>query len=253
MRIVSEQSEADIRRKRATDGLVRPLRELAGNLLRVIRGAGKPVELFRQMEACSAAIREYAEAHGHLPPSEVFNQLLDCDAAWHAYRPWIEENRKQFTDRLGDDAEWDSDVAMRRIRNGALQAAASMLLNQIPQHSMGESEIDDGMRWLREAREKESKRYKNVTVEETLEVLDRLRGLRKRAKRTTATKPPDQAAPDLSGQEIRDGTQRALEEGKRGRGRGDRGIYTPDIERRIQEGIRERARRAEAERNKERD
>jgi hypothetical protein len=40
--------------------------------------------------------------------------------------------------------------------------------------------------------------------------------------------------------EIRDATQREVQKGQRGRGRGDPAIYSPDIERRIEEGIRER-------------
>jgi len=65
------------------------------------------------------------------------------------------------------------------------------------------------------------------------------------------TSAPDARAP----QEITDVVRRQYQEGKRRRGRGDPGIYTSDIERRIEEGVRERDQRTEVEvkRDKERD
>jgi hypothetical protein len=46
--------------------------------------------------------------------------------------------------------------------------------------------------------------------------------------------------PPTREEKIRQAAQRTAQEGKRRRGGGDPGIYTPDIERRIEEGIRER-------------
>jgi hypothetical protein len=51
VRIVSDQSEEDMRRRDTRGGLVWPLRELTANLLRIANGAGKAVELMRQLRA----------------------------------------------------------------------------------------------------------------------------------------------------------------------------------------------------------
>jgi hypothetical protein len=65
-----------------------------------------------------------------------------------------------------------------------------------------------------------------------------------------AARPTDQPAENGGAQKIRSAVRREIQEGKRGRGRGDPGIYTADVELRIRDGIRERAKEAEAERIK---
>jgi hypothetical protein len=62
IRIVSEQSEAEIERKPAEGELDWRLRELAANVLRIVRGAGKPYELLRQMQAVIDASVKFQKA-----------------------------------------------------------------------------------------------------------------------------------------------------------------------------------------------
>ena len=87
VRLVSNQSDDDMRRREARDALVWPLRELTANLLRIANGAGKPVALMKQLRACHEALRAYAEAHSNALPSDYdIQQILDCDLAWEEIR-----------------------------------------------------------------------------------------------------------------------------------------------------------------------
>ena len=63
MRLVSDQSEADMRRRETREALVWPLRDLTANLLRITKGAGKPWELMKPARGMSrgiAAVRRSA-------------------------------------------------------------------------------------------------------------------------------------------------------------------------------------------------
>jgi hypothetical protein len=177
MRLVSEQSTADLRRHEAREALLWPLRELAANLLRIAKRGGRPVYLVRQMSDCLAALKEYADAHGALPSEQEIHDILDCGLAWEQHRPWIKERRADIAAAFGrvDNDSWsDREEAMKLIRKGALQVSASMLLDQLPQVSMGESDIHAGIRLLREAQLKA--RATHISNDETLAVLKKLKG-----------------------------------------------------------------------------
>lgn len=76
MRLVSENSEAELARHTAEGQVKWKIRELAADLLRIIRGAGKPYEIMRQMvelsEACSrvAWLAEPARSTNWLPSGD---------------------------------------------------------------------------------------------------------------------------------------------------------------------------------------
>jgi hypothetical protein len=63
LRVVSEQSEANIRKQRIHDQLTRDLRKFAANFHRMTSGSGKPLDLLQQMEKVAASIRAYTDAH----------------------------------------------------------------------------------------------------------------------------------------------------------------------------------------------
>jgi hypothetical protein len=156
MRVVSEQSAEEMRWIAAHTALVPRLRDLAANVLRIVKGAGKPLELLRQMESCSAAIREYGAAHGYVPSYAVMHEILNCEAAWHEYRPWI---KKGSTAAERDLEETERALAIRRIRDASLQVAASMLVDQMTLHTRAEHDIYEGVRMLEEARASRRGRY----------------------------------------------------------------------------------------------
>jgi len=161
MRVVSEQSEQDIRKRKAREALVYPLREFAANLLRVIRGAGRPLELLRQMESCAALLREYSKAHGRQADEQLIHDIFDCEVAENDYRPWIRQNRTE-NDRQRCEADGTAGIARAEhlIRNASLQIIASTLLDQLTQRRFGTRDLGEGLRLLKDAKEK-SRRYYN--------------------------------------------------------------------------------------------
>jgi hypothetical protein len=89
MRVISSQSEAEIRRRETRERLTYPLRELTANLLRITRGAGKSYLLGNQLADCIQAFKDYIDAHGALPSEAEINEILDYEGAWEEARPWI--------------------------------------------------------------------------------------------------------------------------------------------------------------------
>jgi hypothetical protein len=187
MRIVSNQSEEDMRRRETHEALVWPLRELTANLLRITNGAGKPLEFMRQLRACHEALRLYAEAHTNaLPGDYEIQQILDCDRAWHQMA--AEERRAEMAAlNTRDDGEIEREMALGLVRKGVLQIVASRLLQQIPQEARGEHDWHSGIHMLEEANDKRRKyRAKNKkTLEETLAEIEAMT-----AKHSRKKKPP---------------------------------------------------------------
>jgi hypothetical protein len=158
VRIVSDQSEADIRKRQDSDHLKASLREMAANLLRIVRGAGSAA-LGRQMVQCIEAYQRYRDSHGHYPPHDFVLEALNPDKTLEEYRPWILERTQEDEARWYTDGTMDEKYALRQIRNGALQIAASLLVNQLTQMSRGESELLAGTRALEAAHEKRRKAH----------------------------------------------------------------------------------------------
>jgi hypothetical protein len=152
MRLVSDQSKENIRKQRARDALVFRLREFAANLLRTIRGAGQPRYLFEQMEKCNAVMREYADAHGHMPSEQFVREILDRDKAQSSFH---QSNAKQENlERWAADGSLDLEVAERAIRRASLQIAASMLLGQTTFQTTAEHDLHKGVEMRETALEK---------------------------------------------------------------------------------------------------
>lgn len=143
MRIVSENSDQDLARVRAEGRVDRALCELAANILRVVRGAGRPYELGRQAAGFVAACEAYREAVGHYPPPE------DLGAALDVHRE-LEPSR--FAER-----EYVISAASESMMRGGLQIAASRLLGQLTQERAGDSELLDGARQYADYREERRK------------------------------------------------------------------------------------------------
>lgn len=137
MRIVAENSETDIAKRHAEMQAQSNLRELAANLLRVVRGAGRPEALGQQAAAFVHALYAYQEAFGHYPSADV-----------HAAAIRIEECTLDL-----DEGEHVRMRGQEMAVRGALQIAASELLGQRTQQRAGESELFDGFRMMEQGRE----------------------------------------------------------------------------------------------------
>jgi hypothetical protein len=121
------------------------LRELAGNILRVVRGAGRSYEIGRQAQDLIEALHAYRDAVGQFPASEAI------DAALHIETP--DEQLNQM-----DDEQEMVVTARQAIIRGALQIAASRLLGQRTQEAVGYSEMLNGARDMEKLREERRQR-----------------------------------------------------------------------------------------------
>lgn len=122
--IVAEQSEAERDKQRALDELRWPTREMTANLLRVMRGAGRPHYLPQQIIDLAGMILEA-------------NKLSN---AWGIWTTMEEVLHDAFPDR--DD---DIDSARQTLLRGSLQTLASNLVDQNTQRIRGERELTEGV------------------------------------------------------------------------------------------------------------
>jgi hypothetical protein len=92
----------------------------AANMLRVIRGAGKPHELIQQLNEVVKAAIKFKDAFGDWPPSHVLGEMLAMPDEVHA----MDERRAQgrFTkadiDRWYEDGTMDRKYAEQAIKAG---------------------------------------------------------------------------------------------------------------------------------------
>lgn len=148
MRVIAENRPPEIETHEAQNRLRSALRDLTANLLRVVRGSGHPYRIGQQVPALIAALTGYRDATGHWPRAEDVTEMLSIDRS----REW----RRQHV----PDSALDRFCAEEQIISGALQQAASRLVDQRTQERAGGSEMHDGIRNLEAARENGRKERK---------------------------------------------------------------------------------------------
>lgn len=163
VRVVSEQSEEQVQKRRAIDALKPVLRALAANMFRVTRGAGNPYDLAPQMDICLKAFLKVYETHGNLPGHEV-HAMLDPVLTQQEYYPALKPDMAKRVEEgtYYENGEMEREHGEEEIRRGVLQQIASMLLDQKLQSRRAETEIAQGIRSLAEGHEK-SRKYWNKT------------------------------------------------------------------------------------------
>jgi len=144
MRLVSEQSEAEVGRHRALDQLTPALRHLTANLMRITRGAGHPYRLAEELTACLSAMRAYQEAVGYGPSTEEIQAALD------ASEPEVEYTEAEIARRY-ESGTWAREQALTDIRRAGLGMTAALLLNQRLQMSKAEADMRSATDRLEEA------------------------------------------------------------------------------------------------------
>jgi hypothetical protein len=167
--LVAENSNEDIQRAFARQKAETALVQLAANILRVVRGAGRPYSIVQECATLIDAFREYHAVAGQWPASfDVANTIGFFD------EPHME----------GGSDEWRSvELARNLIVRGALQLVASRMLGQIPQKRAGENELMMGFRELTEATE--AHRCKIERDINALRAADKARGDKATLKRTS--------------------------------------------------------------------
>lgn len=167
--VVAENTRGEIDRKWAEEVFERSLLELAANIIRVVRGAGKPHEVIAQCDEVVKTAIEVREKSGRLPsPESVANTLL------------LEHERI-----VEYDSFWAGrQHAVRRMVKGSLQIAASRLLNQQTQILRGESEMEDGFRDLERLHEELRKQREAEARAARARAAPQKKPTRKKAKKT---------------------------------------------------------------------
>lgn len=111
------------------------LRELVANLLRVMRGGGRPEDVLPQARALTAVCATHREIAGD-----------DPDAAQIAAALKLEMTLEGEVDGEGWSEDWDR--AVNAMVQGALQVAAAELLAQRAQAAAGRRELFAGYRTI---------------------------------------------------------------------------------------------------------
>ena len=140
MKFVAENSASDIEAHHARVRVEHAVQELAANFLRIVRGAGKPYELVRNVSAFIHAVVAYDEAKPRDPLSDVLYASLQV-------------GRDRVSVEEFGEAEWLRAHGEDSIVRGALQIAASRLLEQRTQEAAGREEMHRGIRDIEQARE----------------------------------------------------------------------------------------------------
>jgi hypothetical protein len=175
MRIVSENSDADLARRRALERIEGTLRALTANLLRVTRGAGNAHELGRQAADFIEAVEAHRSSTGTMPMSEEVAAMLDLD-------------QYELLGKL-DARERSRLLAEQTVIRGALQVVASRLMEQRTQETAGHHEMFEGINRVEDIREAERAEWGPIP---------RQNGAMARQRATPATRP-DKTAPAKRG------------------------------------------------------
>ncbi|MBY3344887.1 hypothetical protein [Rhizobium laguerreae] len=137
IRLAVENDQRELNRRTAEIDLRWPLKTLAANFIRIVRGAGSPAELGRQCAEVVQAYRDYHAALGEWPSSYLISETLSL---------------RHRENHATSDRAWEWEEAMRQMVAGGLQVAASQLLKQNTQQRAGESEMFEGLRVIEKQR-----------------------------------------------------------------------------------------------------
>lgn len=146
MRVISENSEEHLKRRDADRELQYALRSFAANLIRVIRGAGKPYEIDLQVKRMTDALNIYFVAFGHLPMPDAYANHLGISKDASILRDIPTEERLRV-------------YAEEGIIRASLQIVASRLLGQKTHESAAENDFYSSIFNLDEARSMQRKKF----------------------------------------------------------------------------------------------
>jgi hypothetical protein len=76
LKVVSERSAADIKKRQASAQLGWALKDLTANLIRVVRGAGKPELIFDHVDGFVKAFRQFCDDTGEAPAPALLRELI---------------------------------------------------------------------------------------------------------------------------------------------------------------------------------
>jgi hypothetical protein len=122
------------------------LRALAANIVQIVRGAGKPLELSAQVEAFSAALGAFEKAaEGRHPKAWEFAGMLRVDIEPKLPTPTTEDDLAEH-------------YAQHAIIHASLQLAAARLLEQEPGAAEALAELHTALNGFEETKRRIEKR-----------------------------------------------------------------------------------------------
>ncbi|CAL74427.1 hypothetical protein BRADO0487 [Bradyrhizobium sp. ORS 278] len=136
------------------------LRECAANMLRIIRGAGSPFYLVRQMQEVIRTSLSFHEVHGYWP-QDVLAKVLHLESEAEMWNRRLREGHldQASFDRWTRDGSFEMMDAEHTIYRGVLQIVASEMLGQATQQSAGDREFHDGLRTYNEAHDAHLRKF----------------------------------------------------------------------------------------------
>lgn len=138
LKVVSSKTDHDLALAGAQKDIERATKQLAANMIRVIRGAGEPLYLFDQVVDLHRAFRE-------CPEGTMIGQINDAMVT-------------ALNRGLSEDG-WDFDSGIDDIERGALRAVAARLLGQHAQASLGNRDLWEGYYRVERYRERSRAEY----------------------------------------------------------------------------------------------
>ena len=141
LRVVSERSNGEIKEQAVTLALKFALVNLTANLIRIVRGSGKPDRLFDDIEGFIGAYKDYCIALVQVPDGAMLSALLQ-------FNP----------DQNPDDDRLDEVLLENAICRDALQIVASSLVDQRVPREKALGELQHHLRRFVDVREVAKKR-----------------------------------------------------------------------------------------------
>jgi hypothetical protein len=151
MKLVSEHSEDELKKRAAAEEFERALNSMATNMLRVIAGAGEPQNISLHALRCALAAEDYHEAHHEYPSASRVAELLEYSRHDATQRSsWSDEDRERWV----ADGTYDQMLATAQIRQASLRVVAAQLAKQRTILANAEHLFSDAIRNYLEARER---------------------------------------------------------------------------------------------------
>jgi hypothetical protein len=144
LKVVSERPAAEIKKQKAAAKLGWALKELTANLIRVVRGAGKPEMIFKHVDSFVEAFARFCDETGEPPDPMLLRESIALPAP----------NR--------DDDRLDETLSGQAIFRHSLETVASELLQQRTQRDAAMNKLHDTLRRIEERRALAGKRKRKA-------------------------------------------------------------------------------------------
>lgn len=136
-------------------------RECAANVLRIVRGAGKPYELLIQMQRVIESAVKFQELHNYWPSDVIANSLrVENEKEATLERGRNSGLSQEVIDSWWEDGTFQRMMAKHQMYCGTLQIVASRLIGQNIQERAGDREFFDGLMQLEDLRDAQRKKWR---------------------------------------------------------------------------------------------